>query len=231
MQTPSFTGILPAAGIGTRMGSDLPKQYLQIAGRSLLEHSFAALLQDPRVDQVVVALHPEDTHFHKLPLAQNERVLTVTGGQTRADSVLLALRSLPVLANQLVVVHDAARPCLQSCDLAAVMDAAAQSPLQGAILATPVRDTMKRGGAQGIESTVPRENLWHALTPQVFALESLRDNLQAALAAGADITDEASAMEWAGIQPQLVCGAADNIKVTRPADLSWAEWWLQRQTR
>ncbi|MGX5914277.1 2-C-methyl-D-erythritol 4-phosphate cytidylyltransferase [Aliidiomarina sp. Khilg15.8] len=231
MQTPSFIGILPAAGIGARMDSSVPKQYLHIAGRTILEHSLSALLQDPRIEHIVVALHPEDTHFSDLPLAQDPRVHTVTGGATRAESVLLALRSLPVVTDQLVVVHDAARPCLREQDLEAVMNAAVQSPQQGAILATPVRDTMKRGSTQGIEATVSRENLWHALTPQVFSLELLRHNLQAALDAGTEITDEASAMEWAGLQPQLISGAADNIKVTRPDDLVWAEWWLQRQAR
>lgn len=229
MQTVSFTGIVPAAGIGSRMGSDVPKQYLEVAGKTLLEHSLAALFQDARIKRVVVALHPQDDHFHTLPVAHDARVATVTGGATRAESVLQALRSLSGNSEHLVVVHDAARPCLQQGDLAAVLSAAAQLPQAGAILATPVRDTMKRGVNRNIVETVARDNLWHALTPQVFALAALQQNLQRALDAGSDITDEASAMEQAGVQPQLVSGAADNIKITRPDDLAWAEWWLQRQ--
>lgn len=229
MQTVSFTGILPAAGIGSRMGSDVPKQYLEVAGKTLLEHSLTALFQDARIQRVVVALHPQDNYFHTLPVARDTRVEAVVGGATRAESVLQALRSLAVKTDHLVVVHDAARPCLQRADLAAVLNAAAQSPQAGAILATPVRDTMKRGASGYIVETVARGNLWHALTPQVFALTALHHNLQGALDAGSDITDEASAMEWAGVQPQLVSGAADNIKITRPDDLAWADWWLQRQ--
>lgn len=230
MDIASFTGILPAAGIGARMGSSVPKQYMQLIGQTLLEHSAAALLQDPRIERIVVALHPDDIHFSTLALAQHPRVRTVVGGETRAQSVLSALQSLSGVTDHLVVVHDAARPCLSAADLAAVLNAAMRLPEQGAILASQVRDTMKLGGEHGIEATVPRANLWHALTPQVFLLNALRHNLLSAIEAGVEITDEASAMEWAGIKPQLVSGTADNIKVTRPDDMLWAEWWLQRHS-
>jgi 2-C-methyl-D-erythritol 4-phosphate cytidylyltransferase len=213
------------------MGSSVPKQYMQMVGQTLLEHSAAALLQDPRIERIIIALHPDDVHFSSLALAQHPRVHTVVGAETRAQSVLSALQSLSGDRDHLVVVHDAARPCLSAVDLAAVLDAAVRLPEQGAILASQVRDTMKRGTAEGIEATVARSNLWHALTPQVFLLNALRHNLRSAIDAGVEVTDEASAMEWAGVKPQLVSGTADNIKVTRPDDLLWAEWWLQRHSR
>ena len=210
------------------MQSVLPKQYLALCGKTVLEHTLEALLALDEIDTLVVALHPDDRWFSQLAVAGNPRVRTVVGGGERADSVLAALEALP--ASGRVMVHDAARPCVTEDDLRGLLSA--YSPDAGAILASEVRDTMKRADARGeILETVSRERLWHALTPQLFDLAQLRDNLSRALAEGALVTDEASAMEWAGASVKLVAGRADNLKITRPDDLELAALYLGRQGR
>lgn len=225
--------VVPAAGVGSRMGMDTPKQYLKVAGKTILEHSIDALLTDSRLSAVVIALHPDDQYFEQLPLAQDPRVHRVIGGDTRAASVLAALNLLVSRwPNALAVVHDAARPCLSAAELAAVLDQAIAQPAVGALLAMPVRDTMKRACSDNrVEQTVSRENLWHALTPQVFEAQRLLQVLERAAAAHIEITDEASAIEWAGGQPQLVAGRLSNLKVTQADDLNFARLWLAQSTK
>ncbi|MFD1008074.1 2-C-methyl-D-erythritol 4-phosphate cytidylyltransferase [Oceanisphaera ostreae] len=220
----TYTAIVPAAGIGSRMAADRPKQYLPLAGSTVLEQTLSCLLANPAIARIIVATALHDDWFCQLPLAQHPRILQVQGGRERADSVLNALLQVNT---EWVLVHDAARPCLHRADLAAVMAAGLQAG--GAILASRVRDTMKRGDGQGaIATSVARDELWHALTPQCFATATLRQALAKALAAGVIITDEASAMEWAGFNPKLVEGRADNIKITRPEDLALAQFFLQK---
>ncbi|MCG9753646.1 2-C-methyl-D-erythritol 4-phosphate cytidylyltransferase [Shewanella insulae] len=223
-----LVAIVPAAGIGARMGAEIPKQYLMLNHQPILAHTLDRLLEHPRIDKVILALSSEDTHFAKLTQASHPKLMTVIGGKERADSVLSALKAAP--SDAWALVHDAARPCLSAADidkLIAACETEAGSQ-QGAILAMPVRDTMKRAGKGGaIQETVCRENLWHALTPQLFPVTSLKQNLTKALAEGVAITDEASAMEWAGGLPQLVSGRFDNIKVTHPEDLKLAALFLQ----
>ncbi|GGB52947.1 2-C-methyl-D-erythritol 4-phosphate cytidylyltransferase [Oceanisphaera marina] len=220
----TYTAIVPAAGVGSRMAADRPKQYLTLAGSTVLEQTLMRLLEHPAIGQIIVATAEQDPWFSQLLLARHPRILRVNGGRERADSVLNALQE--VETGQ-VLVHDAARPCLRRADLDAVMTAGLHP--QGAILASRVRDTMKRGNGQGaIATSVSRDELWHALTPQCFATASLQQALTEALAAGATITDEASAMEWAGFHPQLVEGRSDNIKITRPEDLALAGFFLQQ---
>ena len=222
---PALTAIVPAAGIGSRMGAECPKQYLQLAGKTILEHTLERLLAHPAIGQVIVALAPHDRWFDTLPVAQDEQILRVEGGAQRAFSVLNALH---VAQGEWVLVHDAARPCLTHGDLDALIAAAMTSG--GAILGSRVRDTMKRSDAAGnIIATVEREQLWHALTPQMFPTGPLKRALEEGLALGATITDEASAMERAGFAVRMVEGRADNIKVTRPEDLSLAGLFLSQQ--
>ena len=222
--------VVPAAGIGSRMQAECPKQYLKIGSQTILEHSVAGLLAHPRIRQVIIAISPDDRFFSSLPLAVNPRVTVVTGGQTRADSVLAGLQAAG--DEPWVLVHDAARPCLHQDDLERLLAITATSKV-GGILAAPVCDTMKRSepGALLIAHTVERENLWHALTPQLFPLELLRSCLLRALNEGATITDEASALEYCSFHPQLISARADNIKVTRPEDLALAEFYLTRLTQ
>ncbi|MCH1918367.1 2-C-methyl-D-erythritol 4-phosphate cytidylyltransferase [Shewanella sp. A3A] len=217
--------IVPAAGIGSRMQAQCPKQYLPLAGSCILSVTLNVLLSHPAIRRVVVALHPQDEYFAKLPEAQHPKLTRVIGGGARVDSVIAALASLHEV-DAWALVHDAARPCLTHQDIDKLLASQQQFP-QGAILAAPVRDTMKRASGNGcIDTTVPREALWHALTPQFFPAMQLKQVLQQAVTAGVNVTDEASAMEWAGIMPGLVSGRADNIKVTHPDDLPLAQLYL-----
>lgn len=217
--------VVPAAGVGSRMQAACPKQYLRINGRTILEHAINGLLAHPRINQIIVAITPEDPWFFTLPVAEDPRVRWVAGGKERADSVLAGLRAAPEA--RWALVHDAARPCLHPDDLSRLLAITATSRI-GGILAAPVRDTMKRAqaAASAIAHTVEREALWHALTPQLFPLELLRSCLQRSLEEGATITDEASALEYCGYHPELVAGRSDNIKVTRPEDLALAAFYL-----
>ncbi|HIE4802083.1 TPA: 2-C-methyl-D-erythritol 4-phosphate cytidylyltransferase [Serratia marcescens] len=222
---PSVIAVLPAAGIGSRMQAECPKQYLTIGRHSIVEHAIHALLRHPRIERVIVAIGPEDRQFERLPIAQDPRVTVTEGGKQRADSVMAGLK----LAGDAdwVLVHDAARPCLHADDLERLLAITARSKV-GGILAAPVRDTMKRAepGRDTIAHTVERQDLWHALTPQLFPLPLLKQCLQRALDEGANVTDEASALEHCGYHPLLIAGRADNIKVTRPEDLALAAFYL-----
>ncbi|WP_237386867.1 2-C-methyl-D-erythritol 4-phosphate cytidylyltransferase [Xenorhabdus sp. Sc-CR9] len=242
-----IVALIPAAGIGSRMKSDCPKQYLKVAGKTILEHTLAALLEHPRIQSIIVALNPADTQFEQLSIASDPRITTVKGGEERADSVLSGLdylSGLPTDRQIWVLVHDAARPCLHGSDLdnlLRLIDQSEEFPdVCGGLLASPVRDTMKRimppseeelptNDHSAIDHTVDRNGLWHALTPQLFPLQLLRDCLIKSLAENACITDESSALEYCGYHPVLINGRADNIKVTQPEDLALAEFYLSRK--
>lgn len=224
-------GIVPAAGIGSRMASATPKQYMELLGRPVIAHTLDALLADNVLEQVVVSLSPEDITFETLGVGDDSRVVTTIGGASRADSVLAGLNTLQGKAHDQdwVVVHDAARPCLRPGQLSSLIDILADNPV-GGILALPMADTVKQSGESGqIISTVPRETLWRAQTPQVFRYALLVEALQSALKQGIDVTDEAMALEVAGHHPQLVEGSPDNIKITWPSDLGLAQWYMEQR--
>lgn len=221
----TFSVVVPAAGVGSRMGASCPKQYLPLAGKFLIEHTLERLLGHPKVEQVIVAISASDTFFSTLAVASHPRVITTLGGAERADSVL---NGLVLVTSEWVMVHDAARPCITHQDLDLLIREAVTP--DGALLGSRVRDTMKRTDLHGlIQKTVDREQLWHALTPQFFPTSLLRSALVKGKEHGAVITDEASAMELAGFRPKMVEGRADNIKVTRPEDLALAALYLQQQ--
>lgn len=223
--------VVPAAGRGTRFGGPVPKQYLPAAGRLLLAYTLEALLEHGGVAGVMVAISDNDADWPGWTEVAGKPVLTCIGGATRAASVLAGLLALPdsVRADDFVLVHDAARPNLAQADLARLLEVGRQDPV-GAILAAPVRDTLKRAGDDGgIDGTEPRQRLWRALTPQLFRRHQLIRALQDAAAAGVDVTDDAMAMERLGARPLLVEGAEDNFKVTTPADLSRFEFELSRR--
>ncbi len=223
----NYWAVVPAAGVGRRMGTEIPKQYLALEGRPVIDWTLEVLLASPRIQGVVVAVGAEDPFWGDTEHAGHPRVAVVPGGKERADSVLNALRHLETRAggDDFVLVHDAARPCLRSDDLERLMDEASDE--QGGLLAMPVRDTMKQADDQGrSERTLDRGRMWHAYTPQLFPLGSLRRALEGALAAGVVVTDEASAMEWTGHRPKLVEGHPDNLKITRPGDLELAAFHL-----
>ncbi|MEG3191947.1 2-C-methyl-D-erythritol 4-phosphate cytidylyltransferase [Lysobacter sp. D1-1-M9] len=228
MSHPEIWAVIPAAGRGTRFGGTVPKQYLDVAGRPLIAHALDALLAHPRVAGVVVALAAEDAHWPGWTSWHQKPVLRCIGGGERADSVLAALQALPAESapDGLVLVHDAARPNLHDDDLGRLI-VAAEADRHGAILAAPVRDTLKRADDGGrIAATEPRAGLWRALTPQAFRRGALTLALQQAHAAGVAVTDEAMAMERAGARPRLVEGREDNLKVTTTSDLALAEYLL-----
>ena len=220
--------VIPAAGTGQRMQSECPKQYLKIAGKTLLEHSIDPFLKHPSIESVMVAINADDEYFQPCHF-DGERVLNTRGASSRAASVFNALRALAtnyaVRGDDFVCVHDAARPCLTEQDLNALIDASMQSE-NGCILATPVQDTVKKVSDQIIESTLDRSQLWRALTPQMFRYQRLYDSLKRALVDQVVITDEASALEYSGHKVEVVAGDVRNIKVTTPDDLPLAEMIL-----
>jgi len=223
--------VVPAAGVGRRMASAVPKQYLPLNGRLVIDHALECLLGHPRVEIACVALAAGDRLWPRSAFAEDPRVLRVAGGSERCQSVRNALSTLDGLAapGDWVMVHDAARPCIQRRDLDRLLEAL-QGHAVGGLLGVPVRDTMKRTDARGaIVETVCREGLWHAYTPQMFRFELLKVALDRVLERGVLVTDDAGAMELAGYQPLLIEGSEDNIKITRSRDLDLAAFYLTRR--
>jgi len=206
----------------------MPKQYLPLAGRTVIQWALRPLLARDDVAVIVVVVPPGDERWETMR-PDTDRVITARGGAERADSVLSGLEALEGRADRqdLVLVHDAARPCLTDGDLTALLEAVGEG--EGGLLAIPVGDTLKQADAAGrATGTVDRSSLWQALTPQVFRYGILRDALRSALSEGAVVTDESSAMERVGVRPKLVAGRADNIKITRPEDLALAAFILDQ---
>ncbi len=227
-----YWAVVPAAGIGQRMGVAIPKQYLPLAGRPVIAHTLETLLRYPPLAGVVVAIGADDAWWPEIAANLNavKPLRVVIGGAERGQSVLNGLEALREWADpdDWVLVHDAARPCLSTTDLDRLLAELADDPV-GGLLAAPVRDTLKQADATGrVATTVDRSRLWHALTPQMFRLGLLRDALRDALARGLPVTDEAVAVEAAGFAPRLVEGRADNVKITRLEDLALAEFYLMR---
>lgn len=224
--------VVPAAGIGERMGSHLPKQYLPLLERPVLAHTLDALAACSRLDGIVVVLRADDPYWPEVAGSWPCPVLTTVGGGDRSQSVLNGLRYLAdrLGSEDWVLVHDAVRPCVRLGELERLFNELRDDPV-GGLLAAPVRDTMKRGARGRVQSTVDRRDLWHALTPQLFRYGLLYDALNKAIAAELPVTDEASAMELAGLQPRLVEGSSDNLKITRPADLPLAAFLLAEGER
>ena len=238
----AVTAIVPAAGVGKRMQSQHPKQYMKLAGKTVIEHTLAKLLASEHIEQVVVALGAEDGYFHALPIAKHPKVKTVTGGKERVDSVLAALKAIEQQApvsDTWSLVHDAARPCVLTEEIDRLI-VTCQIQNAGGLLAAPVKDTMKRGSAQAcsgepntgknfVETTVAREQLWHALTPQMYRTHELIDAIEQGLANGVNITDESSAIEAVGLSSMLVSASPNNLKITQPEDIVLAEFLLQNE--
>lgn len=223
--TESFYALVPAAGSGSRMGSELPKQYLDLAGRPLIYHALTTLCACPNIDLVFVVLAPDDEYFNRYDWTHcgDKLQMLYCGGQTRAESVLNGLMASELEPDDWVLVHDAARPCLSQHQLARLI-AEVRNDDVGGLLAVPVADTLKRAdGAQRVAHTEKREGLWQAQTPQMFRTGLLLQALQTA----PSVTDEASAVEALGLHPRLVASDSSNFKVTYPQDLQLAELLLQ----
>ncbi len=226
-----YWAVIPAAGVGTRMQADVPKQYLSINHKTILEYTLERFCSHAKIDGVAVAISGDDDIWKTLDISSHPKITVVEGGVERCHSVLNGLRAISDQAssNDWVLVHDAARPCLRNEDIDRLIDTLEGHDV-GGLLGLPVKDTMKRADNTGtIQETVDREGLWHALTPQMFHLGVLIDSLENALSNDLIVTDEAQAIELIGLQPVLVEGHPGNIKITRNNDLALAELFLSQQ--
>lgn len=228
-----FFALIPAAGSGSRMGNELPKQYLPLCNRPMIYHAIKTLSNNRSIARVFIVLSPDDTHWSQYDWSEFSQKLTVLhcGGATRADSVLNGLTAAQqkglINPQDWVLVHDAARPCLTSDQLDKLINELASDTV-GGLLAVPVADTLKRSNADNhVKQTESRDNLWQAQTPQMFRYELLTRALQNAT--NINVTDDASAIEALGLHPKLVPSDAYNFKVTYPQDLALAELIIQKR--
>lgn len=224
--------VIPAAGIGKRMQADRPKQYLPLLNKTVIEHTLSCFSQHKAIAGIVISLHANDPYWNKLKINLPIPYFIAKGGKERSDSVLNALQmmqnELKVNANSWVMVHDAARPCLLQTDLNKLISSCLNKNIIGGILAKKASDTIKRSNAdQSILRTERRDNLWHALTPQMFRLKQLSNALELAIEQNIIITDDASALEHSGESPLLIEAVGSNIKITHPDDLALAEFLLK----
>ncbi|WWO98615.1 MAG: 2-C-methyl-D-erythritol 4-phosphate cytidylyltransferase [Candidatus Dasytiphilus stammeri] len=233
----NITAIVPAAGIGKRMQLSYPKQYLTINGKTILEYALAMLLEHPVINRIIIVLNSNDKWFKSLPLPRNmKNITTIIGDNTRAGSVMAGLQAInkDLAAEEeestWILIHDAVRPCLHRTDLDRLLSIRTVNSI-GGILVTPVRDTIKRSELNRsiISYTITRNNLWHALTPQLFPLILLRKCLQQAFKNNRELTDDSSALEYCGYHPSLIIGRGDNIKITYQEDIDLAKFYIQKQ--
>jgi 2-C-methyl-D-erythritol 4-phosphate cytidylyltransferase len=224
-----FWAIVPAAGAGKRMQADRPKQYLELAGKTVIEQTLSRLLQANVFDAIVVAVSEQDPYWPTLSISQHKNIITAPGGKERADSVLSALKTIRDKASDddWVLVHDAARPCITATDIQYLIDSLVNDDV-GGILALSSHDTLKNVQGNCITETLDRSHIWRALTPQMFRYGMLKIALEEAQGNPA-ITDDASALELKGLQPKIVEGRPDNIKITRPEDLPLAQFYMEQQ--
>jgi 2-C-methyl-D-erythritol 4-phosphate cytidylyltransferase len=223
--------IIPAAGTGNRMGTEIPKQYLKITGRTILEHTISRFIPLTNIEGIIVVISQNDSYWSNLELSRHEKVMTTIGGKARYHSVLNGLYRLSEVTggNDWVLVHDAARPCIRMEDIIALIGEISNHA-DGGLLGIPARDTMKRADMNNeITGTISRVGLWHALTPQMFRNEALQHAIEKAIANNIELTDEAQAMEYAGFKPKFVTGHPDNIKITHLNDLRLAELFILQQ--
>lgn len=225
--------IVPAAGIGSRMGSETPKQYLSLDAKTVIEHTLERLLELPSLAGIVVVVAKTDTHWSHLAVSKHPLIYSVEGGAERATSVLNGLNYLheKIQPQDWVLVHDAARPCVTLSTIETLCTTLCDDSV-GGILATLVSDTLKQVDTKNtVIKTLDRRSLWQAQTPQLFRYKLLHDCLSQTLARGENVTDEASALELCGYSPKVVEGRNDNIKITRSDDLLLAVFILQQQQK
>ncbi len=236
MSLPKIWAVLPAAGIGSRMCSSVPKQYLHINEQTVTELTLQRLSKLNEISGAIVALHAEDSYWNRQNLPGSITVETVVGGHQRSESVLHALDYLfkHESPDCWVLVHDMARPCVRTQDIQKLINLCVQKN-RGGILAVPVIDTLKKQNTEtlpDIAETRPRSGLWQAQTPQFFPLIQLRDALLSAHRSGFEVTDESSAVEQVfNASPLLVKSHRDNIKITEPEDLQLARYFLEMQSK
>jgi len=226
-----FVVIVPAAGVGKRMLASCPKQYLEINNQSILTHTTNRLLSHANIAKVIIVLSDDDAYFGQTELADNANIIRVSGGEERVDSVLNGLQVIDIEKYPWVLVHDAARPCVTHDDIDKIIDQCIANNC-GGLLAAQVVDTIKENSQEhlnAVGSTIDRANLWHAFTPQMYKTVELKQAIEQALEQGLQITDESSAIEFAGLPSLLVLGRRDNIKITRPEDIALATFYLDQQ--
>jgi len=225
--------VIPAAGSGVRMGSSIPKQYLSLAGRTVIEHVLELFMHHPRIAGITVAVAADDPYWQRyMPRSQAKPVHAATGGEHRAHSLLNALMTLQdeLEDDDWVLVHDAVRPCLHSHDLDMLLTELDNDPV-GGILGTPLADTVKRVNAdQRVVETPSRADLWRAYTPQMFRYRMLKEALESCIREGFTPSDEATAMEHRHHEVRVLEGRSDNIKITRPDDIAFAETILRHRS-
>lgn len=224
--TDLFYALVPAAGSGARMGQEIPKQYMSLAGKPMIYHALKTLCAHDDISTVFVVLSPNDSHWHTFDWSGFGDKLQplFCGGQTRAESVLNGLLASELELEDWVLVHDAARPCLSTQQLTHLLDELRDDDV-GGLLAVPVADTLKRAdGMQRVAHTESRAGLWQAQTPQMFRTGLLVQALETA----PNVTDDASAVEALGFSPKLVSSDTSNFKVTYPQDMQLAELLLQQ---
>ncbi len=234
---PRYWLIIPAAGIGARLGSEKPKQYLSLMGKTVMENSLDSFLDDDRIEKIFVSVNSEDQLWNTLPVSEHPKIMTVEGGEDRHLSVFNGLKVLKEIAesDDWVIVHDAARPCITASDINQLIEETKGHSV-GGVLGAPVSDTLKQieypdasseentdKPSPTIVKTVDRSITWAAYTPQIFRFNLLYDALRTLVKAGTSVTDESSAIEYAGYQPLMIKGRRDNIKITVPGDLEIAE--------
>jgi 2-C-methyl-D-erythritol 4-phosphate cytidylyltransferase len=224
--------VIPAAGVGKRMGVDKPKQYISVNDKTIIEHTINCFINREEIEAVVVVISKEDEYWPDMSIAKHDKVITAPGGVERYHSVANGLQVLQDKAeeNDWILVHDAARPCLNQSAIDRLM-IELRSHEVGGILALPCRDTMKRSNESGeIIDTVERESLWHAQTPQMFKYSKLSAAIEKTLSDDIVVTDEAMAMELSGYKPMLIQGHQENIKITHKDDLQYLEHYLNEMT-
>ncbi len=234
-KVPKYWCVVPAAGIGSRVGADCPKQYLKLGDKTILQHTVERLLAVPQLARIILAVSSDDQHWQAIDILHNDRIEIVIGGTQRCDSVLNGLHALANKASDSdwVLVHDVARPCITQQLINKLIVEVGQHEV-GGILAIQASDTLKQVSGNHISGTLDRSFIWQAQTPQMFRYQKLLQALTRALAPGAlktgeQITDEASALEWAGMTPCVVEGSRDNIKVTLPEDIALATFFIHHQ--
>jgi len=222
--------VVPAAGVGQRMGGDIPKQYLELCGQAILRQTMERLASCPGVEGLFLGVSAADSYWQEMSFSAPWLKSVCDGGRERADTVRRILDDMDgtVQQNDWVLVHDAVRPCVSHKDIKQLMKLAALQ--DGGLLGIPITDTVKLADDENkVKKTVPRQGLWRAQTPQMFRYGELRQSLLSAKNNGLIVTDEASAMEYAGFHPLMVQGSPENIKITVPGDLQLAEVFFQGQ--
>lgn len=215
--------IIPAAGVGKRMQSVVPKQYLDIDGMTILDRTIDKFISLEFINKVIVALSPNDDYFRDSKFLNNPKLLVVLGGKERCDSVY---NGILAATSEYVLVHDAARPCVLTSDIQLLVDKCSND--NGGLLVSRIPDTIKKANEHNeVISTIPRDNVYRALTPQYFKKDLLRKAYEKSVNDGFVMTDESSAMEYLGYKPQAIVGSSTNIKITEPNDLELAKIFLQ----